>query len=322
MTKQTNIDESTLDISSLLSGTIRTGGKVTDVHLKELGVAAEIEDTKTRVHCYRLPIDANGRVRYKPLAEFLRERIVDYAIPRKRIDDAKRHLNETGSTALLSKLEKEAKVLFTSLSQSGEGGELLVFAFAEAVFGLTQVICKMSLKTSTEMHYHGADGVYAKGTDEAGLNIYWGESKLYENPSDAVRDCLGSLAPFLIDPDGSDSARSQDVFLINEFASFDDPKITEGLKRYFDLDDKNSLSLKHCGIALIGFDSASYLDDGMNTDEAKLEAELEKQIPAWIKQIKNRVGKENIGTYEINFICVTMRTVKEFRTYFLSLLES
>ncbi|WP_419907872.1 DUF1837 domain-containing protein [Hoeflea sp.] len=321
MNEETEIDEAPLDVASLLSGTIRTGGKVTDVHLKELGIATEVEDTRTRVHCYRLPIDANGRVRYKPLAEFLRERIVDYAIPRKRIDDAKRHLVETGSTALLSKLEREAKSLFTSLSKSGEGGELLVFAFAEAVFGLTQVICKMSLKTSTEMHYHGADGVYAEGTDDGGLNVYWGESKLYGNPSDAVRDCLGSLAPFLIDPDGSDSARSQDVFLINEFASFDDPKVTEGLKRYFDLDDTKSLSLKHCGIALVGFDSPSYRLDGENTDEAKLEAELKQQIPGWVKQIKNRVGQEKVSSYEINFVCVPMRTVEEFRDYFLSLLE-
>lgn len=321
MNEETKIDESALDIASLLSGTIRTGGKVTDVHLKELGISSEVHDTRTRVHCYRLPIDANGRVRYKPLAEFLRERIVDYAIPRTRIDQAKRHLNATGSTALLSKLEKQAKSLFTSLTKSGEGGELLVFAFAEAVFGLSQIICKMSLKTSSEMHYHGADGVYAEGTAEGDLNVYWGESKLYSDPSDAVRDCLSSLAPFLVDPDGNDSARSQDVFLINEFAKFDDPKITEGLKRYFDLEDEKSLSMKHCGIALIGFDSAAYLDDGENTDEAKLETELKEQIPSWIKQIKNRIGKESIGTYEINFICVSMRTVEEFRAYFLSLLE-
>jgi len=148
-----NIDEPAIDIASLLSGTIRSGGKVTDAHLLPLQVNLEVGDTKTRVHCYRLPIDANGRVRFKPLAEFLRERIVDYAIPRKRIEDAKQSLNETGSTALLLKLEKEAKNLFSSLRKSGEGGELLIFAFAEAVFGLSQIICKMSLKTSSEMHY-------------------------------------------------------------------------------------------------------------------------------------------------------------------------
>jgi len=321
MNDETKIDEPDADIASLLSGSLRGNGKVTDTHLRMLREDIEVDETKTRVHCYRLPIDANGRVRFKPLAEFLRERIIDYAIPRKRIEEARKSLNETGSTAMLSKLEKEARNLFTSLSKSGEGGELLIFAFAEAVFGLSQIICKMSLKTSAEMHYHGADGVYAEGADTGGLNVYWGESKLYGDPSDAVRDCLESLAPFLVDTDGSDSARSQDVFLINEFANFDDPKLAEGLKRYFDLDDKKSLSLKHCGIALIGFDCTSYQDDGHNIDDAALEKGLHDQIPAWLKQIKNRISKEKMNQYDIHFICVPMRTVKEFRDYFLGLLE-
>lgn len=322
MNKKTEISEIPADIATLLSDTLRKEGKVTDTHLLLLQDFIEVEDTKTHVHCYRLPIDAHGKVRFKPLAEFLRDRIVDYAIPRKRIEEAKKALNETGSTAKLVRLENEAKGLFSSLGKSGEGGELLIFAFAEAVFGLAQIICKMSLKTATEMHYHGADGVYAEGTDDGGLRVYWGESKLYENPSDATRECLSSLAPFLVDTDGSDSARSQDVFLINEFANFDDPKLAEGLKNYFDLDDKKSLSLKHCGIALIGFNSTSYLDDGLNVDEAALENELSQQMEGWLKQIKNRVGKENIKQYDIHFICVPMRTVKEFRDYFLSLLEN
>ncbi|MCW7755435.1 DUF1837 domain-containing protein [Desulfobotulus sp. H1] len=310
------------DPLELLSDTIRDSGKVTDVHLKILKDFIPVSDCNTKVHCYRLPIDANGRVRFKPLAEFLKDRIVDYAIPRNRIDAAKEELNRTGSTAALIKLQREARALFTSLSKSGEGGELLVFAFAEAVFGLSQIICKMSLKTSSEMHYHGADGVYAEGVDAGILKVYWGESKLYADASTAVRNCLDSLAPFLNEPDAEGAARSRDVFLINEFADFEDPKLTEGLKRYFNLDDEKSLSLKHCGIALVGFDSDAYLDDGLNNDEAALEKKLMEQIPAWLKQIKNRVGQEGIEQYDIHFICVPMKAVEGFRSYFLGLLES
>lgn len=320
MNEETKINDAPLDLATLLTDTLRKGGKVTDTHLVELIPAQPVKDTATVVHCYRLPIDAHGRVRFKPLAEFLRARIVDYAIPRKRIEEAKRSFNDTGSSALILKLEKEAEALFTSLAKSGEGGELLVFAFAEAVFGMSQIISKMSLKTSTEMHYHGADGVYAKGTDDGGLKVYWGESKLYGVASDAVRDYLNSLAPFLTDTDGADSSRAQDVFLINEFANYDDPKLTEGLKNYFDQDKKESLSLRHCGIALVGFDSASYLEDGKNLHDEALEAALVKELPGWIKQIKNRIGKENITSFEISFICVPMREIEDFRSYFLSLL--
>ena len=315
-----NGSEATINITHLLNDSIRQGAKVTDSHLKILDMNIVIEDSKTFVHCYRLPIDGNGRVRYKPLAEYLRDRIIDYSIPRKRIEEAANSFRQTGSTAQFVKLENEAKALFTSLSQSGEGGELLLFAFAEAVFGLSQIICKMSLKTSSQMHYHGADGVYAEGADDGSLKLYWGESKLYGDPSTAVRDCLGSLAPFLVEPDGEDSAHARDFFLINEFANFSNPQLIEGLKRYFNLDDPKSLGLKHCGIALIGFDSDQYLEDGFNNDELHLDAQLKLQIPAWVKQIKNRVGKEKIDKYNIHFICVPMRAVEEFRSYFLGLL--
>jgi hypothetical protein len=317
---QASVDDNETSIIDLLLDTIRSAGKVTDTHLKIIVDETKIEGTNTTVHTYRLPLDAHGRVRYKPLADYLRDRILDYAIPRRRIKEAAKQLEETGSAALIGRLQYEALQLFTSLKKSGEGGELLVFAFAEAVFGLSQIICKMSLKTSSEMHYHGADGVYAEGTSDGLLKVYWGESKLYGDASTAVRDCLNSLAPFLTETDGSVSTRSRDIFFINEFANFNDPQITEGLKKYFDMDDPKSLSLEHCGIALIGFDNELYPKDGMVGDDNQLGEMLKDDIPKWIKQIENRIGIEKINNYDIHFICVPMRTVSEFREYFLSLL--
>lgn len=317
---QASVDDNETSIIDLLLDTIRSAGKVTDTHLKIIEDETKIEGTNTTVHTYRLPLDAHGRVRYKPLADYLRDRILDYAIPRRRIKEAVKQFEETGSAALIGRLQHEALQLFTSLKKSGEGGELLVFAFAEAVFGLSQIICKMSLKTSSEMHYHGADGVYAEGTSDGLLKVYWGESKLYGDASTAVRDCLKSLAPFLTETDGSVSTRSRDIFLINEFANFDDPQITGGLKKYFDMDDPKSLSLEHCGIALIGFDNELYPKDDMVGDDNQLGEMLKDDIPKWIKQIENRIGIEKINNYDIHFICVPMRTVSEFREYFLSLI--
>ena len=308
------------EFSNLLSDSVRAAGKVTDTHLKLIVEEILIEDTNTKVHTYRLPLDANGRVRYKPLADYLRDRILDYAIPRKCINEAKKELVETGSSAKLARLQFDAMQLFSSLKKSGEGGELLVFALAEAVFGLSQIICKMSLKTSSEMHYHGADGVYAEGTEDGLLKVYWGESKLYGDCSAAVRDCLQSLAPFLTEQDSASSTRSRDIFLINEFANFDDPQIVEGLKRYFDMNDPKSLSLEHCGIALIGFDNNLYPKDAEVGNDKDLEEKIKEHVPKWAKLIKNRLGIEKINNYNVHFICVPMRTVKEFREYFLGLL--
>jgi hypothetical protein len=90
----------------------------------------------------------------------LTDKVVDYAIPRKKINEAVKYFNETQSTAKITKLANQAKRLFTRLANSGEGGEFILFLFAEQFLRFPQIICKMSLKTSSQMHYHGADGIH------------------------------------------------------------------------------------------------------------------------------------------------------------------
>ena len=37
---------------------------------------------------------------------------------------------------------------------------MLLYMLVQAFLGLPQLLCKMPLKTSSEMHYHGADGIH------------------------------------------------------------------------------------------------------------------------------------------------------------------
>lgn len=299
---------------------MRGGAQGIDTHLVCLQRDIAVGATKTKLHCYFVAPDGHGRPRVKPLAEFLRDRIIDYAIPRHTIQEALDQQQHTGSVAAISGLHERARRLFTNLAKTGEGGELLLFAMAEAVFGITQVICKMSLKTSTSMHYHGADGVYAEATPDGGLNLYWGESKIYSNANAAIRDCLKSLAPFLCEPEGEDATRDQDILLINEFANFDDERLVGALKKFLDKDDPSSLTLRHCGFALAGFDSSSYNSDGEEVTADRLAAELTHEIDAWLKTTNNRVVKEKLERFDIHFICVPLPSADNFRSYFLKLL--
>jgi len=311
---------SSLDLDAALKNALRGETTKINTHLVELQKDIIVGATKTRLHCYFLPLDANGRVRVKPLAEFLRDQVIDYAIPRKTIQEAQEQASRSGSMAPISKLHERAKGLFTHLAKSGEGGELLLFAMAEAIFGLTQIICKMTLKTSTAVHYHGSDGVYAQARTDGGLDLYWGESKVHGDVKQAIRECLTSLAPYLIDPDAADSARHQDILLINEFANFGDERIVDGLKRYLDLDDPASLKTRHCGVALIGFDCDAYpKDDPKNTAEQIAQA-IKSQLASWTETVGTRVAHEKLEQIDIHFICVPLRSASEFRKYFLGLM--
>jgi hypothetical protein len=271
------------------------------------------------LHAYFLPLDGNGRVRFKPLAEFLRDRIVDYAIPRRTIEQARQEADASGSTAPILKLERQAERLFTTLANSGEGGELLLFAMAEAVFGFAQILCKMTLKTSPQVHYHGADGVYAEAREDGGLNIFWAESKVFGDATSAIRECLESLAPFLVEPEGADAKRSQDILLVNEFANFTDERLVEGLRRALNTDHPTSLTTRHCGFALVAFDCDSYSCE-LEPSLEQIERSLREELANWSTSVSRRVHHEKLHSFDVHFICVPMPSAAEFRSYFLELL--
>lgn len=256
----------------------------------------------------------------KPLAEFLRDQVIDYAIPRRTIAEAYEQHDRTGSSASISSLHERAKSLFTDLAHTGEGGELLLFAVAEFLFGITQIICKMTLKTSTSMHYHGADGVYAEARDDGGLNLYWGESKIYKDATAAIRNCLESLAPFLREPEGEDTQRNQDLLLINEFANFTDERLVDALKQFLDKNSPSSLHVHHCGFALTGFDCSSYPDDNTRMTADEIASAITNELSGWVTATDRRLRHEGLQPFDIHFICIPMPSAEEFRSYFLKLL--
>ena len=74
------------------------------------------------------------------------------------------------------------------------------------------------MKTNPRMHYHGADGVYASVTDTGMLKLYWGKSKIYKSAAAAIRDCLASIAPFLLEPEHEGAERERDLILLSDKA--------------------------------------------------------------------------------------------------------
>lgn len=122
-------------------------------------------------------MDGNGRVQPHRLAEFMRNVVVDYAIPRSKVVAAKARDLKYNSTEATTALVEQAKRSFTDLAKTGEGGEMLLFLLAERFLKLPQILCKMDLKADTRMHYHGADGVNAGVALDGLLKLYWGGVK-------------------------------------------------------------------------------------------------------------------------------------------------
>lgn len=294
---------------------------ITEAHLNIVERDFVLKGTKTLVHCYAPTLDGNGRVRIDALAEFMRDRVLRFVIPRRDVQEAEAAKQQTGDMSGYFRLHERAKRAFTTIENTGEGGEFLLFALAEKEFCLTQILSKMSLKTSTKMHYHGADGIYASLDDGGMLSLYWGESKLYTSPTNAITDCLKSLAPHLTSGSGEASPSSQDIVLLNEYADIGDDTACMILKRFLDPNDLQAQKLKICGIALVTFDNSAFPRNGTSGGEWEgVETEIKRDLFKWKEHIKKRVNIEEITAFDIHFICLPMARADDFRQAFLALL--
>jgi hypothetical protein len=288
-----------------------------DVYLSLVERDVEVADCKVRMHCHCLAVDGNGRVNLGRLAEFMRNAATDYAIPRSELQKARERDAQFNSGTAVAELYHRAITTFTDLANTGEGGELLLFLLAERFLKVPQVLCKMDLKTDTRVHYHGADGVYASVADDGLLKLYWGESKVYKDVTDAVRDCLASLAPFLVEPEGEDSERERDLVLLSSKADLNDPKLTEAFRRYFDRTKPLSNRVRYCGLAMIGFDAAFYPAADKEAVADALAKAARAEISDWAKKVGKRISEEKLATFEIEFFFVPLPSADAFRKTFL-----
>lgn len=287
------------------------------VHLHLVERDIMIDGQNVKVYCHCLTTDGNGKVKIKRLAEFLRYAAADYAIPRTRVEEARARDTKFRSTSAVAALHEKAKAVFTDLAKSGEGGEMLLFLFAERFLGIPHVLCKMDLKTDSRMHYHGADGVYASVSDDGKLKLFWGESKVYKDPTDAIRDCLSSLAPFMIEEDHLGSSRERDLVLLSDKADLGNPELSAAFRRFFDTSSPLSNRVEYCGVALVGFDADFYPDDDKKGALEDIVEAAKVGLEGWSTSLGRRLTAERLQHFDIHFLFLPLPSVDKFREAFL-----
>lgn len=253
-------------------------------------------------------------------------RIVDYAIPKKEIDAAGEDYNRTGSTRKILELQKKAKNLFTDLSNTGEGGEILLYILTQDILQLPQLISKMSLKTSGKMHYHGADGIHFQYNAETkNLDLYWAESKMYQDLNTAIAKCFKSIKGFLLDSQGYTSTQERDIDLItsNINQNINNEELENILTAFFDKDSECSNNLVYKGVCFIGFDYDKYPTEG---DISKTTNDIKNAILTEYDKWHNTLGKKikehtNLDKKEIHIFLMPFPSVEEFRKYYLQTLK-
>ncbi|MCA1712567.1 MAG: DUF1837 domain-containing protein [Actinobacteria bacterium] len=295
-------------LRTTLANAARGRAQNVDAHLHHFAPPARLAGTRSTCRAHFVVCGPDGKPRIDQLTARLAAEIVDFCIPRGRIEEAKRAYLADRSTMPLGRLQNEARSLFTHLEKSGEGGELLLYLLLEVVLGIPQILCKMPLKTSSAMHVHGADGVHAAARDDGGLAIYWGESKLHANVTDAVRECLDSVSKMLVGPT---DARGRDMLLLRDHAQLEDNALTNALRAFFDDDDPRSARVEFRGACLVGFDQDDYPD--VRSGGADVEAAVRSAVAVWAETVRKRVQASQLASIEIEVFCVPFPSVQGFR---------
>jgi len=278
--------------------------------LTEVGETVDLEGTAARCRCHFVASDGNERIKVDALADKVARQALEYCTPRSRLLEAQAEFEKTGSYEGLVRLNDEARELFTKIESSGEAGEMLLYLFLEVVLGLPQIFCKMPLKTNSQMHVHGVDGVHGSLESDGRLGLYWCEAKLYESVSAATRECFASLAPYLLDEGNGPAQR--DLLLVRDGLDTGNEALDQALKRFLDDDSPISRYRVIKGACLIGFSLKDY-PSPFAEDGASVVEEVKEHLEGWFAGAGKRVLSEKIESFEIEVFCVPMPDVEQFR---------
>ena len=276
--------------------------------------AAEVIDgTRCTAHCYHVKLDGNGRPLVSDLIRAVSDAVLDYAIPREQISAARQRLEQTGAADSFSRLVKEARALFTDAANSGEVGELLLFLFAERVLRLPQLFSKMFLKTTTRKHYEGSDGIHAGATEDGKLALYWGESKIYSDVTQAITRCFKDLATYLHRDNGHDE---RDLQLLRQYVDIGALDLENAILSYFDPNSPDFRSAEYRGLAMVGFSSEAYAERTQPLTPEVLLERLTKERPAWPLHVAKRVNEEALLTFVMHTFLLPFPDAESFRLLF------
>lgn len=144
-----------------------------------------------RFHYFKF--DDDSRPRVSALAETLVDHLIQFCLSERRFQ---RHRSDL-SLVDLQAANRDARTLLRRATSGGEAGEMLLYFFMEVLLRAPQVVSKMEIKGRSEMEVLGSDGIHLRWSEQDQVfDIFFGESKLEQTPSAAIRNAARSIGNF------------------------------------------------------------------------------------------------------------------------------
>jgi len=142
---------------------------------------------KNELNLFMLRINAN-EFDYALLVNNLLEPIITYSVSRQ--------VQQEYSSKPHTLTKKAISRFVNYCTNTGELGELLLYAFLECHLNAPKILTKLELKTSTSLYVNGADGVHYLKLPNGNYQLIFGESKTIDNLTDALQAAFTSIAEF------------------------------------------------------------------------------------------------------------------------------
>jgi len=255
--------------------------------------------------------------------EYLKDQLIYFCIPRRERERAMQLVaaDPQEMFRVIPRLAEKARNLFIEAKKgkdrTGEPGELILFVFLEWALEAPQIVSKMYLKTNRSMPVHGMDGIHAHVDASENLVLYWGESKLHEEFSDALASALETVKEM----EAGYGAQSRELDLVRDHHSFgvEDEHLVSALLDYLDYRSPKSNQYSRCFACLLGFDFFAYERtrklgaEGAEIEFIKL---CNERIESALALIEKKVTANGMETLNFEFFLMPFPSISKLRTEF------
>ncbi len=256
------------------------------------------------------------------LVEYIYRSLVPYCLPREEVRRiTEKAYNDQDMNAFIS-LGDRARELFVRTSgaakSGGEAGELILYLILEALVKAPLLVSKMSLKTNSNMHVHGRDGVHVRYCPKLkGLVLHLGEAKLHKQLSKGIDDAIDSITQYL----GDRALRAREVSIIHTHMDLAglDPDAEVHLREMLNPYAMPRPPRREIHTCLIGFNYPAYdkvAGPSSEEVEAAFREQYEKRAKEIAEQIREKAGKNLSPPNNLQFFVMPFPDIELFRTTF------
>lgn len=261
----------------------------------------------------------HGNNREEELAKFLADSITTYATTKEERYGAGKETSQSATLRRYTELVRTALQRFKSGEKSGEIGELVLFNLLERFEGAVQVVNKMSIKTSGEMNFHGADAVHFAFRNSVDI-LFLGESKIRADFQKAAYDAIESMS--------SNTAKEEQVEIkltVGNISSDIPDNLRKKIVEYLDSTVEDKSRFQQTRVALLFFSN-----NDLKTFETKYKGDelfkkvIEKyktDIQGYIDYLQKRCGKKDkLKGKEILFYLLPVKDISDIDERFMNLI--